>query len=222
MVWDPIWEQVFIENEWGKYPSEQVIRFVARNFYQVPDRKRIRLLEVGCGPGANLVYMAHEGFTVYGIEGSATATAKAQKRLDQECPGWNGGVFQGDIRELPFEDGFFDAIIDNEAIYCNSYEDSKKIYDELARVCKKGGKLYSRAAAAGCWGDKTGQKVGHNAWIVTEGPCLGKGYSRFSELEEIPDLITGFGIDSIELLTLTANNRANTTMEWIITGLKNT
>jgi tRNA G46 methylase TrmB len=53
-----------LQQEWGKYPPEHVIRFVARNFYRVPDRKYVHLLEVGCGPGANVWFMAREGFAV--------------------------------------------------------------------------------------------------------------------------------------------------------------
>jgi len=38
MAWDPIWERVFSSQAWGKYPGEDLIRFVARNFYAAPDR----------------------------------------------------------------------------------------------------------------------------------------------------------------------------------------
>ena len=33
MSWDPVWENVFQNQSWGKYPSENLVRFVARNFY---------------------------------------------------------------------------------------------------------------------------------------------------------------------------------------------
>ncbi|WP_240682424.1 hypothetical protein [Campylobacter jejuni] len=49
-----IWEQIFSKKEWGKYPSENVIRFIARNFYNVQDRSKINILELGFGTGANL------------------------------------------------------------------------------------------------------------------------------------------------------------------------
>jgi hypothetical protein len=60
MVWDPVWENIFSSIPWGKYPPEELIRFVARNFYAALQRNRIKLLEMGCGPGANLWYMARE------------------------------------------------------------------------------------------------------------------------------------------------------------------
>jgi hypothetical protein len=44
-TWDPVWERIFQSKEWGKYPPEHVIRFVARNFYLARDRNKIRLLE---------------------------------------------------------------------------------------------------------------------------------------------------------------------------------
>ena len=88
MVWDPVWEEVFKKQSWGKYPTVDVIRFIARNFYHADNRKNIKLLELGCGPGANLWFMSREGFTIYGIDASTTAIAQAEERLNSECPGW--------------------------------------------------------------------------------------------------------------------------------------
>jgi ubiquinone/menaquinone biosynthesis C-methylase UbiE len=220
LVWDPVWEEVFRRQAWGKYPSIDVVRFIARNFYHAENRKLIKILEVGCGPGANLWYIAREGFSVYGIDGSETAITQARKRLNQECPGWTGKLRIGNIASLPYQNDFFDAVVDCEAISCNSYNDSKRIYTELSRVTKKGGKLFSQAFATGCWGDSTGKKVGHNAWIVSGGPLLNKGYARFTEYEEIKDLIGGFTISEIELLTRTSNSRQHEVREWIIIGEK--
>lgn len=43
-----VWEEIHAKNEWGKYPSESVVRFVARNYYK-KDREKIRILDFGCG-----------------------------------------------------------------------------------------------------------------------------------------------------------------------------
>ena len=79
-----IWEDIFQNNEWGKYPSLAVVRFVARNFYKVPNRKDIRILELGCGTGANLWYCAREGFSVIGLDGSKTAINRMIDRFEKE------------------------------------------------------------------------------------------------------------------------------------------
>jgi len=47
MVWDKTWDNVFLKKEWGKYPPEELIRFIARNFYEVKNRKKVRILDMG-------------------------------------------------------------------------------------------------------------------------------------------------------------------------------
>lgn len=115
--WDPIWESVFKNQEWGKYPGESLIQFIARNFYAL-ERKNIRLLEVGCGTGANVWYMSREKFDVYGIDGSDTAIRIARDRLKSE--NLEATLQVGDILKLPFDDSIFDGVIDFECIYANN------------------------------------------------------------------------------------------------------
>jgi len=185
MVWDKIWERVFQNQEWGKYPNEELIRFIAKNFYKAKDRKRIKILEIGCGPGANLWYLAREGFCVYGIDGSITAIKKAKNRLNGEVKDWSGDLIVGDITTIPFNDQFFDAVVDVECLYCNSIEDLDEILNEINRVLKPKGMFFSLTFAKGCWGDETGKKIGYNAYYVSEGPMKGKGYTRFTSREDI-------------------------------------
>lgn len=217
--WDPVWEDVFSKQPWGRYPGEDLIRFVARNFYSAPDRRNIKILEVGCGPGGNLWFMAREGFSVFGIDRSQTAINQAQRRLDEEAPGWQGNLIVGDIMSLPFDSEFFDAVIDNECVYCNSFKNSQYIYKEIARVTKRNGKLFSRTFAKGTWGEKTGKNVGHNAWIPDRGPLQGKGFARFTGSHEILELLgKAFELDEVELITRTVggHDSGHLVAEWII------
>ena len=101
MTWDPVWENLFSSGNWGQYPGEDLIRFVARNFYAVADRSATRILEVGCGPGANLWFLAREGFAAHGIDGSPSAVAKSRSRLDRECPGWSARAGGGEVVTAP-------------------------------------------------------------------------------------------------------------------------
>ena len=52
---DPVWEEIFSTREWGQYPSENIIRFVARNYYK-KERDNIKILDFGCGGGAHVVF----------------------------------------------------------------------------------------------------------------------------------------------------------------------
>lgn len=220
MAWDPVWEKLFRENAWGKYPSEPLIRFVARNFYGAPDRSAVKIFELGCGPGANMWYVAREGFSAHAVDGSPEAIARATRRLDDECPGWKGELRVGDFTRLPYPDASFDAVIDHEAVYCNSFEESQGIYAEAWRILKPGGKLFSRTFATGCVGDGTGKAAGLNAWFATEGPLAGKGMSRFTALEDIPALLGPFQQTSLEYITYSLDGRAAEVKEWLIESQK--
>ena len=87
------WEEIHRNQEWGKYPSEQLVRFIARNFYN-KDRKNIKILDFGCGAGANTWFLAREGFDVYAFDGSESAVNRAKEYLNKDgynfCYGWNG------------------------------------------------------------------------------------------------------------------------------------
>ena len=105
-------------------------------------------------------------------------------------------------------------------LYCNSYENSKIIYSEIARVIKPGGKLYVRTFAYGSWGCETGESVGVNAWLCNEGPLKDKGLARFTKESDLKDLLPMFHIDSLEKLMWTSNYQANLISEWIVHASK--
>ena len=72
------------------YPNEELLRFLGRHFFNsVPkdERKTIRVLELGCGSGANLWMISKEGFDTYGIDISNSAISLASKMLaHQQLP----------------------------------------------------------------------------------------------------------------------------------------
>jgi len=195
-MWDQVWDEIFNVNEWGKYPPEELIRFIARNFYKCNNRKNVKILEVGSGTGANLWYFAKEGFNAFGIDGSNVGVSRAKERLKNES--LEADIRVGDIVNLPFEDDMFDCVVDNECIYANNLEDSKKIIDEVYRVLKPSGKFFSKTFMTGSWKRK------------------GCGLIRLTSEEDIHNLYKKFKIDSIDYTNRTENNRSRLIKEWII------
>lgn len=225
MAWDPVWEQIFTSQAWGRYPGEDVIRFIARNFYAAPDRASVRFLEVGFGTGTNLWFLAREGFTASGIEGSKAAEAIARERLDSECPAWrvaprNGELVVGDMMKLAWPDATFDALIDSEAVYCNDFEESCRIYREMHRVAKPGGKLFVRTFATGSWGDGIGTAVGRRRYVAEDGPLAGKGPSRFTAEDELVELLGPWQINEVNLITRCLDAQRHVIREWIVEAEK--
>lgn len=219
-----IWENIFKNNEWGKYPPVSLIKFIAKNYYKSPNRKGIKILEIGSGTGANIWYMAREGFTVYGIEGSKTACDNALKRLSVEgLDDLVGEIVVGDYARYldSFPDGYFDAIIDCESLYCNSFDKSKLVINTAFNKLKSGGRMLSITFADGTFG-LHGNEVGYHAVLPINGPMTDKGFTRYTTKEDIERLykLKNNQITSIERLELHLNNN-EIIKEWIIELKKN-
>jgi SAM-dependent methyltransferase len=217
--WDPVWEQIFSSREWGKYPPEHVVRFVARNFYRVPDRKQVRLLEVGCGPGANVWFMAREGFTVSGIDGSATAINRASERLSGE--GLKADLRVGDYSTVPWPDSSFDGVVENVSLYCNPWDAVKLALGEIRRVLKPGAPFLSSFFTDRTWGYGLGTMVEPDGFIdITEGPLAGTGFALLLNQARLCELFRHFADVAVERVSWTMLGEQRLVEQFVITCCK--
>ena len=181
------WNLLFATREVGKYPSDSFVRFVAKNFYNVPRRESVNFLELGCGTGPNLWYLAREGFRVYGIDFSETAIAQVKSRLESEDLSEQiGELVLGDyvdqMEHLP--NSFFDAIIDVESLYANSFAKAKVIIESSILKLKPGGLFYSQTFSDKSWGFE-GEDQGYHQVIPIEGPSANTGLCRYTTESDI-------------------------------------
>jgi len=222
MSWDPTWERVFRSREWGRYPPEELIRFVARNYYAVPNRQDVRLLELGCGPGANIWYLAREGFTVHGVDASETAISKARERLAGES--LEASLAAGDIARLSnlYSDIHFDAIIDVTCLQCNRAGAVKRIVDQAFDLLKEHGRFFGIMLAEGSYGWGTGTEVEPGTLVdINEGPLKGAGLNHFFTLAELGELFRRFAGVRIEYSVRSMNDRRDAVKHWVVEALKN-
>jgi ubiquinone/menaquinone biosynthesis C-methylase UbiE len=213
--WDPTWERVFQEQEWGKYPPESLIRFIARNYYN-RDRKNVRILEIGCGPGANIWYLAREGFNAYGIDRSRTAIKQAQQRLADERLTAHFKV--GDILKLPYPDDYFDVVIDIACLYANPKDAARRMLREVRRVLRPSGQLFSQTFSERMYTGKNRKTVGELEYEdISDGPFAGNGFVRLTDQKTIDELYgTIFTILSVDINDRTEQNGAMRMSEYLI------
>lgn len=95
-----------------RYPNEELVRFLARHFFPLPRAARadVRILEVGCGSGANLWMIAREGFAAHGLDLSAEGLALCRRML--EAWGVTAALEEGDMTALPYGTGSMHAVLD--------------------------------------------------------------------------------------------------------------
>lgn len=218
---DKVWEEIHAERDWGKYPSIDVVSFVARNYYS-KERKNVRILDYGCGQGANTWFLAREGFDTYAFDGSPSAIKKAEKMFTELELKADFKVMLGE--NLKYEDNFFDCVVDGATVSANLIPNVKIMLKEIHRVLKSGGKIISTGLFNNkCSGFGTGELVEKNTYTnIQEGTLKDRGAIHFFERDEIVELWSeaGFVNISVDENILTINNGTVVTGSYIATAQK--
>jgi ubiquinone/menaquinone biosynthesis C-methylase UbiE len=137
----PVWEAIYEEGRsLNRYPFDQVVSFLYRNYSRSKTRAETKILEIGCGAGNNLWFAAREGFTVTGVDSSPSAIEYAQKRFNQD--GLKGDLRVADFLNLPFDTGTFDFVIDRASLTCSTFESAQKTVAEIQRVLIPNGMFF--------------------------------------------------------------------------------
>jgi ubiquinone/menaquinone biosynthesis C-methylase UbiE len=108
-----------------------------------------RVLDAACGTGGVALRAARAGADVVGIDISADQLAKARRAAEAE--GLAIRFDEGDCQELPYADAEFDAVASTFGVVFAP--DHGRAANELARVCRPGGKLVLTAWPKDAWSD---------------------------------------------------------------------
>ena len=135
------------DNEWDrisrKYHLEELgwelgkPRPILREYVEKGLLKKGKALDICCGAGTNMVYLAEKGFDVMGIDISPTAIGYAEKKAAHANVHVSLKV-QGFL-ELPFEDEEFDFVFDMGCFHHVKPEDRATFIKGVHRVLKKRG-----------------------------------------------------------------------------------
>lgn len=132
------WNEVFKKH--GKVflePQEDMARIA--DIFKKSGVKKV--LDLGSGTGRHIVFLAKNGFDVYGIDIAEEGIKITKEWLIKE-------KLQADLRissfyrKLPYKDNFFDAVISTAALHHEKIENIRKAILEIERVLKPGGLVF--------------------------------------------------------------------------------
>jgi SAM-dependent methyltransferase len=191
------WNQRSFRGTWNRYPFTDVVSFVLGRYGSAPDRSKVSVLDLGCGGGSHLMFLAAEGFDFHGVDGNAESVMRANERLRGAGHAADRALV-ADFLRLPYDAGRFDVVIDRGALTCNRGTELPALIAEIYRVMKPGAAIFSMllhessASAAG------GRDAGGNDYVDFPGDLSGAGLLHFTNAEEAQRLFSTFTIDSIE------------------------
>lgn len=93
-----------------------------------------RVLDLACGAGRHLRFLAEAGLRPVGLDLSRPLLRRAGE-------GWNGPLARGDMRALPFHEEAFSAVVQffTSFGYFGSREEDRRVLEEVRRVLRPGG-----------------------------------------------------------------------------------
>lgn len=97
-----------------------------------------KVLDLGSGVGKNARVLMRAGHDVHAVDASAWAVSRSREFV----PGLKALV--SSATTLPFDDGFFDVVLDIGCLHCMPPEERPVAVQEIGRVLRSGGRLYSR------------------------------------------------------------------------------
>ena len=100
-------------------PDSHIVELVRENL--LPAGK---VLEIGCGTGANAIWLADQGFEVTAIDISATAIQHARRRL--ESSGGQCVFLEADFIRTPIPNRPFEWVFDRGCFHCCETEDERR------------------------------------------------------------------------------------------------
>jgi SAM-dependent methyltransferase len=218
------WDRTFRARDWGRYPAEDLVRFIARTFGAVDDKSKIRILEIGCGPGANLWYLAREGFSIAAIDGSQTALDQALTRMQMDGlhrAAESIDLRQGNFAVLPWPDEVFDAAVDVESISANNNEVIQATIADAYRVLKPGAVLFAKMFGTETTGfDTTKQFEPNTLRNPADGPCKGMELAHFFDEQELRELFAKFSELTLDWSCRSDHGGRWRVFEWLVSARK--
>jgi SAM-dependent methyltransferase len=185
---DPIWREKYAQGLQVRAPYDCIVSFVHQHQPR-KDRAGIRILEVGCGTGNNIWYLAREGFNLSGIDASPEAITYASTRLAKE--NLEADLRVGDFTQLPFAENSFDLVFDRCSLTCCGLSFATQAVHEIHRVLTMGGKFFFNPYSAEHTSAKKGRLLADNLTVDIQGGSLvGCGQLCFYSRTQLDQLLS--------------------------------
>jgi len=192
---DPVWEELFATQSWGKYPSEEVIRFY---FYAASriNARPLRALDLGCGKGAVSWFMKHEGADVTAMDGAPSGIANVPVLAASFGVTEKIHTVLGDItRPAEHLSDSYHLIIDHYALYANPKNRIVNALAQIRKLLSPGGYFLTCVFGTNTDGFGTGVEQEPGFYCnLTSGVLAGRGGVSFFTAEELRKTIEQAGM----------------------------
>jgi SAM-dependent methyltransferase len=196
MAFSEEWNEQYKQNaHLSIWPWNDVVSLTMRNCRE-EFSKKFKVLELGCGAGANIPFFASHDLEYYAIDGSEIIV----KKLQEIYPKFKNQITVGDFtKTIPF-DCEFDLIVDRAAVTCNSEFAIRSTMKLVKDKLKPGGKFvgidwYSTENTEFYIGEQIDDKF--TRIFRTKGEFINTGRVHFFDQDHLISFFDGFAMTSL-------------------------
>lgn len=183
-----VWEKAFRQGEHLDIRPHPEIGKIADFFAK---ENIARILDLGSGGGRHVIYLSRKGFDVYGLDSAPSGLAHSLIALAKE--GLTASVTLHDMSSLPYDAGYFDAVISTQVIHHDKLDGIKRTVDEIRRVLKAGGFVWITLPVSKNEPSSKHVEIEPDTYLPLNGLEKGLPHHYF-KMEEIPLLFSGFSV----------------------------
>jgi tellurite methyltransferase len=130
-------------------------------------RPGMRILDMGCGGGRNLVFLLRAGYEVFGTDADAAAIDAVRRLASTLAPGLPAENFRVEpIERTTFPDDFADVVISSAVLhFARDDAQFEAMLRGTWRVVKRGGMLFCRLASSIGIETLVDSSAGRRCWL---------------------------------------------------------
>lgn len=173
----------------------------------------MRILDVGCGEGRNLVYFIRQGTEVWGIDCNASALQLLRMYGKSLHPGFDPEkIIEDDAAAISLPPARFDAVISSAVLhFAENGVHFAQMFTELCRMLRPGGLLFLRTAARAGIADQLQPLAEAGRFVLPDG-----SERYLPSADELAELMRAHQLISLEPPRYVVVERARCMGTWIL------
>jgi ubiquinone/menaquinone biosynthesis C-methylase UbiE len=171
------------------------------------------VLDVACGAGCHVIYLAEQGFDVTAADVSVTGLKMTKERLQKR--NLRANLVRCDMNCLPYAEGCFDILVCTRAIYHQKLKSIQETLLEIRRVMKGNGVLLIDFLSKDTYSYGKGVRVEGGTFMEHEGHERGVTH-HYADEQELKQLFRDFGNVRLSLRERVVDG--NLRSRWVVTA----
>ncbi len=202
-LWEDSFDEQIAAGAYNTAPVEALIRNVAYYLRARPEQKNLHFVEMGCGAGPNLLWLAQKGMKVSGVDIATNALELARRTLQKAGYADRvGQLTECSVTKTPFDDGSLDGVLESCVYQHLDLDSRRQAFAEVGRVLKKGGLFVGNMLADGhtTFQKRKGEQLKDDPGSLYLQDGVSKfhltniGLAHFFAKEEFAKLLPGFEV----------------------------